>query len=125
MSERRNTLSKLEHAKLNSKWATKPDRNEPTISQRQRDLWDALNNFCMERGAAIVSVKYANPARIEIPVDSPLADKLCEAGFDPIFCEQTTRIGPAVEHALRGWRSNRNSAYSFHTVDIFTVKLPK
>jgi hypothetical protein len=125
-SQRRNTMSKRDIAAM-SKWAAaRPRTGEATITQKQRDLWDALNSYVMERGAAIVSAKYANPVRLEIPVDSPLPDKLRGLGYDLIFRSEETRIGaPIAEHALWGQRSNRNNAYSFRAVTVLELRLPK
>ena len=119
-------LTKLELAKRNSKWVQKPDTASEAakIDAQRRDLWNAINQFVIESGGAIVSVQYANPVRLEIPLDSPLADKLRELGYDPIYCEQTTRIGAPVS-GQRGRWTNLNSAYSFRTVDVYELRLPK
>jgi hypothetical protein len=125
-NERTARLSKLELARRNSKWVQKPNTAEEKakIDQARRDLWLALNDFCLERGAQIVSPRFANPVRLEIPLDSPLADKLKELGHDLIFCEQTTRIGAPVS-GQRGRWVDSNRAYSFRTVDVFELRLPK
>jgi hypothetical protein len=123
-SQRRNTFSKMDRASL-SKWAVQRPKVDPNeISQRQRDLWDALNQYVTERGAAITSVRYANPLRLEVLPDSPLPAKLRELGYDPVYCEQTTRLGAPVS-TRQGWRTNLNNGYSFRAVDVYTVKLPK
>jgi hypothetical protein len=124
-AERRNTLSKKQIASM-SKWAAaRPKADEATISARQRNLWDALNQYVTERGAAIVSVKYANPLRIEVATDSELPARLRELGYDPTFCEQVTRIGAAsVRHDRRG-RPQMTSGYGFSVRDVYLLKLPK
>jgi hypothetical protein len=96
------------------------------ISQKQRDLWDAVNQFVSERGGAITSVRYGNPIRLEIPLDSPLADKLRELGHDLVFRNEETRIGPPVaEPVLWGQRVRRNDAYAFRAVNVYELRLPK
>src|SRR5215467_3988215 len=89
----RTGLSKKQLASL-SKWANKPPTESPDqTTQKFRDLWDSLNQFVIERGAQITSPKYANPLTLEIPLDSPLADKLKELGYDLIFVQRESRIG--------------------------------
>jgi hypothetical protein len=108
-----------------SKWAAqKPDAaaEAAKITEKQRDLWDRLNEFVTERGAAIVSVKHANPVRLEVPLDSELPAKLRELGYDPVYCEQTTRIGAPVSRR-KGWVYDRNTAYSFRSVNVFELRL--
>jgi hypothetical protein len=123
-SQRRNVLSKEARAKL-SKWANRPPTdNKDGISERQRNLWIALNEFVMERGGQITSVLYANPVRLEVPPESELPAKLRELGYDPVYCEQTTRIGAPVS-TKRGRWTNLNNGYSFHTRDVYELRLPK
>jgi hypothetical protein len=127
-SLRKNTLTKKQLASM-SKWAAqRPSAAEEAakISQQRRDLWTALNAFITERGGFVTSVQFASPVRIEVAPDSELPAKLAEAGYDLTFCSQTTRIGaPIAESALWGQRSKRNSAYSFHAVDVYELRLPK
>jgi hypothetical protein len=66
-----------ELSKLNSKWAARPKADEASQKQR-RDLWNALNAFLMQNGAAIVSPKYASPIWIEVGSDSELPARLRE-----------------------------------------------
>ena len=118
-------MSKLELAKRNSKWvAQKPNDDANKIDQRQKDLWDGISNFCHERGGAIVSIKHIWPIRLETDPDSPLADKLRELGHDVVYREQTTRIGAPVS-TRDGWRSDLNNGYSFHTRNVYELRLPK
>src|SRR5262249_43192019 len=123
----RTGLSKKQLAAM-SKWANKP-RTESLdqTTEKFRDLWDALNQFVIERGAQITSVKYANPLTLEIPLDSPLPDKLKELGYDLIYCERTTRIGGTATPAYHTrWRRGPiTSGYGFNTVDVFLIRLPK
>ncbi len=125
-ADRKNTMSKKDITTL-SKWANQPRREgEAAISQRQRDLWDALNQYVTERGAAIVSVKYANPVRLEISLDSPLADKLRDLGHDVIYKSEETRIGaPISEPGRWGRPRNLNNGYSFRSVAVYELRLPK
>jgi hypothetical protein len=116
-SERKYTISKLDWAKLNSKWAAqRPNAAEEAakISQQRRNLWDALNEFIRKDSGAIVSVKYASPIRIEAATDSELPARLRELGYDLMFREHATRIGAG---AVTG--------YAFRTVNAFELKLPK
>jgi hypothetical protein len=124
-ADRKNTLTKKQIASF-SKWANRPRTDQPNeITAQRRDLWTALNQYVIERGAAIVSVQYANPVRLEIPVDSPLADKLRELGYDLIFQSQESRIGAMpVEYDRRG-RPRMTSGYGFSMRDVFLVRLPK
>jgi len=74
-----------------------------------------------------VERKYANPLWLEIPLDSPLPDKLKELGHDLIYCERATRIGGAAapDYGAR-WRNGAVSAgYGFRTVDVYSIRLPK
>jgi hypothetical protein len=115
-------MSKMDRATL-SKWANKP-RDEVKVDQTKRDLWDGLNAFVGERGGAITSVRHTWPIRLEVDPESKLPEKLIELGHDLIFCSQETRIGPAVS-VRHGWRTNVNGAYSFRTVDVYSIRLPK
>jgi hypothetical protein len=125
-AERKFKLSKQDAAKKFSKWAQKPDAvaEAAQISQAQRDLWDSLNAFVVERGGAIISIRHAWPIRLEVEPESKLPDKLREAGHDPIFLERDTRIGAPIS-SQRGRWVNLNSAYSFRTVEVYQVRLPK
>jgi hypothetical protein len=109
-----------------SKWAARPRAGSPNqITERHRDLWGAINQFVTEHGGFVTSLQFASPIRIEVPMGSALPAKLAEAGYDLVFREQTTRIGAAaVEHDRRG-RPRMTSGYSFHTVDVYELKLPK
>jgi hypothetical protein len=124
-------LSKLQLAKRNSKWVTqKPTASEEAakITQQRRDLWDALNQYVTERAGAITSVKYANPVRLEIPLDSPLADKLRELGYDPVYLSDETRIGGVAApdpDAVRWRQGVKTSGYGFRQVRVFELRLPK
>jgi hypothetical protein len=121
-SQRKHTLSKKQLATM-SKWAAQPKADDG-ISERQRNLWTALNEFVTERGGAITSMLYANPVRLEVPLDSELPAKLRELGYDPVYCSEETRIGPPVS-TQRGRWTNLNSAYSFRQVAVYELRLPK
>jgi hypothetical protein len=108
-----------------SKWANRPQTDDKNaVSDRQRSLWTAVNEFCQERGGEIVSQQFASPIRLEVPLDSELPAKLRELGYDPIFTEQTTKIGAPVSGS-RGRFRDFNGAYSFRTMNVFLLKLPK
>ena len=123
---RMHRFSKLELAKRNSKWTQKPSAGDEKakLDQHRRDLWNAINQFVSERGGFVTSVQYTSPIRIEVPPDSELPAKLKELGYDPIYCEQATRIGAPVS-SQRGRWVNYNSAYSFHVRDVYELRLPK
>jgi hypothetical protein len=124
-AERKNTLSKKDIAAM-SKWANRPRAATPETQQPRRDLWDALHDFIRKDGGAIVSVKYTWPIRFEVAPDAGMATRLRELGHDPIFCEQATRIGaPVFEPGRWGRTRDMNTGYSFRTVDVFELKLPK
>jgi hypothetical protein len=128
-SERKYTIGKLEQAKLNSKWATqRPSAAEETakVSQQRRNLWDALNEFIRkDGGAAVVSLKYTSPIRIEAATDSELPARLRELGYDLMFREQATRLGPqAVRYDQRG-RALPVTGYSAISVNVYELRLPK
>jgi hypothetical protein len=126
-ADRKNVMSQKDLRAL-SKWAgARPKEAEANqVSEQRRALWIALNAFIGERGGAIVSPMFVSPVRIEVPPDSELPAKLTEAGYDLTFREQATRIGaPIAEPVLWGQRSRRNDAYSFRTVDVFELRLPK
>jgi hypothetical protein len=72
-----------------------------------------------------VSLQFTSPLRLEIPTNSPLPERLRALGYDPIFCEQPTRIGPqAVQHDRSG-RALPVTGYSFSLHDVYLLKLPK
>jgi hypothetical protein len=131
-SDRRNTLSKRDAARLNNKWATPPSQ-QPTaadkakITQQRRDLRLTLNEYIGRHGGSITSPPFADPIRLEVPPDSDLPQRLQEIGYDPLFLEQTTRIGSlAVEPTLWGQRRRTvPGAQGFRTVNIFLLALPK
>jgi hypothetical protein len=125
-NQRMTKLTKLELAKRNSKWVQKPNTADELakLDQQRRDLWRAIHDFVSERGGFVTSVQYVSPIRIEIPPDSELPQKLRELGYDPVFLEQDTRIGPPLS-TRHGWRGNFNGAYSFHIRDVYELRLPK
>jgi hypothetical protein len=123
-AERKNTLSKKQIAAQWAKWPRTESPNQ--ITERQRDLWNALNQFVTERGGAIVSPMFASPLRIETALDSELPDKLRELGYDLIYREQDTRIGAPISKPGRWGRPrDLNAGYSFRAVDVYELRLPK
>ncbi|MFZ2078024.1 MAG: hypothetical protein WAV38_15505 [Xanthobacteraceae bacterium] len=121
MSERAQ-LSRSAMAKA-VRWKS-PGGANGKISEQRKDLWHGINNFVMERGGAIVTPMYVFPARIEVEPDSKLPERLRALGYDPIFCEQTTRIGGATPTHRRG-RTQPGSGYAFHAVDVYELTLPR
>jgi hypothetical protein len=123
-AQRKHTTTKRERAILNSRWSSRPRDAGSKIDQAQRDCWDALHALVSGGGGAIVSVRFAELVRLEVPLDSGIPARLVQLGFDPVFIERTTRIGPPVS-GQRGRFGDFNSSYSFHVCDIFELRLPK
>lgn len=113
---------------LVSKWAVNQPREENAakISEQRRELWQALNQFVMERGGAIVSPMFAFPVRLEVATDSGLPERLRELGYDLIYRNEETRVGPPVSEPRR-WRQRPRLAigYGFRTVDVFELGVPR
>jgi hypothetical protein len=61
---------------------------------------------------------------LEVDPESKLPDKLRELGYDPIFLERDTKLGPPIS-VRQGWRANLNNGYSFRTVNVYELRLPK
>jgi hypothetical protein len=114
-------------AGLTSKWASQPRGETPDkISEQRRELWQALNDFVMERGGAIVSPKFHFPIRLEVTPDSELPAKLRELGYDLIFRNEETRIGAPVSEPGRWGRPRYlNTGYSFRGVAVYELDLPR
>jgi hypothetical protein len=74
----RKGLTRAETAKAVSRAASSQPKK---IDDKQRRLWQALNEFINREGAWIVSPPYASPARIEVMSDSPLPAKLADLGY--------------------------------------------
>jgi hypothetical protein len=94
-AERTQKLSKLEHAKQNSKWATRRPSGEDAVkkvSEERRRLWNALNEYIAQHGGSVTSAPLLSPLRVEIRADSALPDKLAEFGYAPVHRRQTTRV---------------------------------
>jgi hypothetical protein len=72
----------------------------------------------IERGAALTSIPNIFPARLETHPDSPLPAKLRELGWDVVFREKQTRLGPQIETHSFG------NSYGFRTVDVYDTALP-
>jgi len=98
------------------------------ISERQKALWQGLNQYVIERGAALTTIPNIFPARLETHPDSPLPAKLRELGWDVVFREKQTRLGPQIEtHDAKGREKPKPSfgnSYGFHTVDVYDIALP-
>ena len=82
--------------------------NKAKVSDHQKRLWKALDDYVRHHGGAVVSVPFHKNLRIEIPKDSALASKLSEAGYRPFHCGMTTRI----------------TANGFSSVDVIEIDLP-
>src|SRR5262249_16615023 len=107
-----------------SKWANKPHAEPDQITKKRRETWENLNQFLIENGASITSVRYASPVRLEFDPESQLPERLHELGYDLNFLEQTTRIGSPVS-ARRGRFLDYNASHSFRSVNVYELRLPK
>jgi hypothetical protein len=126
-SERKFRSSKAEAAKKFSKWAAQgPDAaaEKAKIDEKQREIWENLNRFLIDNGGAITSIRHSSPIRFEVAPNSTVPEQLRDLGFDPIYRCSEERIGPPVS-TRHGWRSNFNGGYSFHTRDVYELRLPK
>jgi hypothetical protein len=87
-----------------------PDRVKATqITERQRRLWNALNDFIRKSGGGwLVSAPHERWLRAEVERGSSLPVKLYEMGYDV----QAAGIGTRV------------TSSGFLPVDIITFKLP-
>jgi hypothetical protein len=80
--------------------------------RRRKELWENLNRYCRENGAAITSLPNASPLRIEVGKTSNLATLLTDAGY---VCHQAGRV-------MRVVGDPKNP---FMERDILEVDLPK
>jgi hypothetical protein len=60
-----------------------------TQRRRRNELWQNLNRYCRENGAAITSLPNVSPMRIEVGKTSNLATLLTNAGY---VCHQAGRV---------------------------------
>ena len=79
------------------------------LAQQRLKLFDAINSFCRQHGAAVVSIPGLKEIRIETPKNSGLAVKLAELGYNPHHAGMTTRI----------------EAGTFTSVDVLEIFLPR
>ena len=86
-ADRTEKLSKLEMARINSKWAARPSGEGAAkkISEERRRLWDALNKYIGAHGGFLVSPPYASPLRLELinntDAKTDLSGKLTDFGY--------------------------------------------
>jgi hypothetical protein len=70
-----------------------PTRTEVVkVSEKQRRLWDALNEFIIAHGGWVVSVPGLKVLRMGVQQDSALPAKLTELGYQPHHCGLHVRI---------------------------------
>jgi hypothetical protein len=107
------------------RWKSAP--SGATTKQHRDSLWTSLREFIERAGASVSSVPFTWPIRIDIPIDSPLPERLRALGHDIAFCEQVTRLNAptAQEPGRYGRPRDVNNAYSFDSFDVFYLKLPK
>jgi hypothetical protein len=128
MAERKYTISKLNWAKLNSKWAAqRPSAadEKAKAQQQNRDLFDSVNAWLIKYGGKITSLQYARPIRLELVRGSSLAASLTAMGFDPVFVESVSRFGPIAPEPVLWWGQRASPTEGFRAVDVFELRLPK
>jgi hypothetical protein len=64
----------------------------PKISEKRKQLWQALCSYCQENGAWVIGVPGHREFIIHCRKDSVLPSKLAELGYEPRQCGATTRI---------------------------------
>jgi hypothetical protein len=70
-----------------------PDRAKPvTMTERQKRLWDALNDFIRKSGGWLVSTPNEKYLRVEVERGSSLPTKLTEFGYDVRSAGVSTRV---------------------------------
>ena len=94
-------------------------------TERQRAIWHGLNVYVSERGAMVTSIRYAQPIRLEVPLESPLPDKLRAMGWETVFKESLTRIGAPETKTVGEKRPRPATGYSFRMVNIFELRMPR
>ena len=99
----------------------------PTVppSERQRAVWDGLNVWVGDRGGQITSQPYAQPIVLEVPLDSPLPEKLRSLGWDPIYRGRETRIGTAPAEYDRAGPQRPVTGYAFNQRDVYHLVAPR
>src|SRR5262245_26019583 len=94
--------------------AVKPDRwkhpakEPPKVSEQQKRLWDAVNDYVTQNGGWVVSVPHLRDVRVELPKDSALAIKLTEFGYAIVAAGTSTRV----------------TTKGLEVVDVVAFKLP-
>ena len=73
----------------------------------------------------ITSIPYARPIRLEVPLESPLPDKLRAMGWETVFKESLTRIGPPETKTVGGKRPRPTTDYAFRMVNVFELRMPR
>jgi hypothetical protein len=73
----------------------------------------------------ITSIPYARPIRLEVPLESPLPDKLRAMGWETVFKENLTRIGPPETKTVGGKRPRPATDYAFRMVNVFELRMPR
>src|SRR6516164_7286946 len=87
-------------------------------TERQRAIWYGLNVYVSERGAMVTSIPYAQPIRLEVPLESPLPDKLRVMGWETVFKESLTRIGSPETKTVGEKRSDLSASLIEAAKDI-------
>jgi hypothetical protein len=62
------------------------------VSEKQKRLWNALEEFCRQQGAWVVSIPHHRNLRIEIVKDSKLPAELTRLGYAPCHVNSHIRI---------------------------------
>ncbi len=65
-TDRKNRMTKADIA-ATSQWANRPAPvSVKKISEEQRRLWSALNEYIRQHGGFVVSLPFASPMRVEV-----------------------------------------------------------
>jgi hypothetical protein len=77
------------------RWTAEPRKpSAAALSEQQRDLWTALNEYIRANGGWVVSVPGLTTLRVEIPQSSPLPMKLAGLGYRVRHAGTATRLVP-------------------------------
>ena len=69
----------------------------PKITERHRQVWQALHGFIRNRGGFVVSPVDASPIRFEVGPSSKLPDELRQMGYPLLEVGTTQKIMPFTE----------------------------
>jgi hypothetical protein len=101
-------------------------RQPPSINERQKALWAALNEFVTKHGGWIVSPRDASPIRFECRAASELPSDLRRLGYDVRSLGSSDRSLPIIETVTQAGSVTSMTMQNVApaTVEIFQFKLP-